>query len=110
MSKQKPAKKKVVVTTGSSSGKRPAQPKTRAKARATTAAAKRELTFGRETFIWMGIGLGLIIIGMALMSGGHMPNSEEWDPDLIYGFRRTVLAPFVILAGLGVEIYAIFKK
>ncbi|MFK7931942.1 MAG: DUF3098 domain-containing protein [Saprospiraceae bacterium] len=29
---------------------------------------------------------------------------------MIYSFRRTVLAPFVILAGLVVEIYAIFKK
>ncbi|MFK7982231.1 MAG: DUF3098 domain-containing protein [Saprospiraceae bacterium] len=29
---------------------------------------------------------------------------------MIYGFRRTVLAPFLMLAGLVVEVYAIFKK
>ncbi len=109
MSKQKPAKKKVVVTTSSSASKRPAQPKTRAKAKTGTA-AKRDLTFGRDTFLWMGIGFGLIVLGMILMTGGKMPSTDEWDPNLIYGFRRTVLAPFVILAGLGVEIYAIFKK
>jgi hypothetical protein len=39
-----------------------------------------------------------------------MPSPDEWEPERIYSFRRTVLAPIVILAGLAVEIYAIFKK
>ena len=60
--------------------------------------------------MWMGAGAGLILLGMLLMMGGSMPNPDVWDDSLIYSFRRTVLAPFVILAGLGVEIYAIFKK
>ena len=60
--------------------------------------------------MWMSIGAGLIALGLVLMSGGHMPSPDVWEPERIYGFRRTVLAPLVILAGLGVEIYAIFKK
>ena len=58
----------------------------------------------------MGIGLGLITLGLILMSGGGMPSPDVWDESIIYGFRRTVLAPFLILAGLIVEIFAIFKK
>ena len=46
---------------------------------------------------------------MVLMSGGAMPSPEVWDENLIYGARRTVLAPLVIMMGLIVEIYAIFR-
>jgi len=42
----------------------------------------------------MGIGFGIILLGLALMTGGGMPNPEVWDENIIYGFRRTVLAPF----------------
>lgn len=111
MSKQKPAKKKVVVSSkGSSSGKGPAKPRSRSGSKSSSATTKRPLTFGRDTYIWMGIGVLLIIIGMFLMSGGSMPDANTWDEDIIYSFRRTVLAPIFILAGLGIEIYAIFKK
>lgn len=58
----------------------------------------------------MGAGAGLVILGMILMLGGSMPSPDVWDDSIIYSFRRTVLAPIVILAGLGVEIYAIFKR
>jgi sulfite exporter TauE/SafE len=68
------------------------------------------LLFKKNNLIWMAAGALLIIIGLALMSGGRMPDPNTWDPDIIYSFRRTVLAPIVILAGLGLEIYAIFKK
>jgi len=39
-----------------------------------------------------------------------MPSPDVWEPQRIYSFRRTVLAPIFILAGLGTEIYAIFKR
>ena len=68
------------------------------------------LIFGRQTFIWIGIGIGLMALGMLLMAGGAMPSPEVWDEDLIYAFRRITLAPIVIIAGLGVITYAIFKK
>ena len=43
------------------------------------------------------------------MLGGYNENPNVWDETLIYGFQRTVLAPFVILSGLAVNIYALFK-
>jgi len=39
-----------------------------------------------------------------------MPSPEVWDESLIYSGRRITLAPMVILAGLIVNVYAIFVK
>jgi hypothetical protein len=71
---------------------------------------KNELIFGRVNYLWMLAGAVLVVIGLALMTGGRMPSPDVWDDQLIYSFRRTVLAPVVILAGFVVEIFAIFKK
>ena len=68
-----------------------------------------ELLYGRDFYIWMLIGLGLIILGFILMAGGNQ-DPNEWNANEIYSFRRTGLAPMVIVAGLIVEVYAIFKK
>ncbi len=124
MSQKNPPKKKVVVTTtkkkkspagnekgniGSITGKKKVKA-TATKARLRkTVAPKESLTFGKDNYIWMGIGVGLVALGLILMTGGQMPSPEVWDDNIIYSFRRTVLAPIVILAGLVLEIYAIFK-
>lgn len=68
------------------------------------------LVFGRSTYLWIGIGFAVMVAGMLLMAGGAMPSPDVWDESLIYSFRRITLAPIVILAGLGVITYAIFKK
>jgi Protein of unknown function (DUF3098) len=100
---------------------KPASSLTQTPARATPAAAtartatpkpKRNdtLIFGRENYKWMLIGAGLIALGLIAMSGGSMPKPEVWDPSIIYSTMRITIAPILIIAGLGVEIYAIFKK
>jgi Protein of unknown function (DUF3098) len=68
------------------------------------------LVFGRETFKWMFIGLGIMAVGFLCMSGGAMPSPDVWDESIIYSTTRTVIAPFLIMVGLGVQVYAIFKK
>lgn len=70
----------------------------------------RELTFGKSTYMFMGIGFALVLIGLLLMSGGRGTEYSEFNVDEIYSFRRITLAPIVILAGLGVVVYGIFKK
>jgi len=73
-------------------------------------ASNDELLFARQNYILMAAGIGLMFIGFILMLGGNMPDPNTWDPDIIYSFRITVLAPIFILAGLIVEIVAVFKK
>jgi hypothetical protein len=67
------------------------------------------MTYGKKQFMYVFIGLGLIALGMILMSGGWMPSPDVWDESIIYSARRTVLAPIFILAGLIVQIYAILS-
>jgi hypothetical protein len=70
----------------------------------------QEFTYGKKHIRIVLIGLALIAIGLVLMSGGYMPSPEVWDESIIYSFRRTVLAPAFIIAGLAVQVYAIFKS
>ena len=68
------------------------------------------LLFNRKNYIIIGIGCGLIALGLLLMLGGGMKDPNVWDESVIYSFRRTLLAPVVILAGLATQIYAIFYR
>lgn len=67
------------------------------------------LLYGKEFFIWLAGGFLLIVIGFFLMAGGHQ-EPTEWKADEIYSVKRTIIAPIFMLAGLVVEVYAIFKK
>ena len=66
--------------------------------------------FDKSNYMWMGIGLLLIIVGYLLMAGGKSEDPNVFNYDEIFGFRRITLAPIVVLAGFVVEIYAIMKK
>ena len=68
------------------------------------------LVFGKENYKWMLIGLAIMAVGYLCMMGGAMPSPDKWDESIIYSPLRIIVAPFLILAGLGVEVYAIFKK
>lgn len=82
----------------------------RSKMTSALGASNDVLLFGKQHYILMASGIGLMFIGFILMLGGEMPDKDTWDPDIIYSFRRTVLSPFFILLGLIVEIVAVFKK
>ncbi len=66
--------------------------------------------FENDNYMWMGIGAVVIAIGMFLMSGGKNPNPSQFDYKIVYSTTRITIAPILILAGLMVEIYAIFKR
>lgn len=69
-----------------------------------------EMLFNKKNYVLMIAGVVLMALGYVLMSGGAMPSPEVWDDNIIYSSRRTLIAPILILAGIAVEIYAIFKK
>ena len=77
--------------------------------RASRAAVSQPLLFGKQNYLYIGIAFGLILLGMLLMMGGSMPDSNTWDESLIYSTRRTLIAPIVILIGLVLGVVAIFR-
>ena len=74
------------------------------------AAARSQALFGRENYKWMLIGLAVIVLGLILMAGGKSNDPNQFNPKEVYSFTRITLAPILILAGLGIEIFAIFRK
>jgi hypothetical protein len=74
------------------------------------AARKSSALFGKENYKWMIIGLVVIIAGILLMIGGKSEDPNQFNPKEVYSFRRITLAPILILAGLGLEVFAIFRK
>ena len=66
--------------------------------------------FEKDNYMWMGIGIAVIAIGMLIMSGGKSDNPNQFDPKTVYSTARITIAPILILAGLMIEIYAIFKR
>lgn len=69
--------------------------------------------FGKKNYILMAIGLALIAIGFFLMTGPDANTRPDgtfdpnyWNED-IFSWRRIRLAPFLVLLGFGVEVYAI---
>ena len=66
--------------------------------------------FSKDNYKWMGIGAIVITIGMFLMAGGASKDPGVFNKDEVYSTTRITIAPILILAGLVIEIYAIFKN
>ena len=67
--------------------------------------------FEKQNLIWMLAGLVLIALGMYLMSGGKSNTDPSvFNKEAVYSSTRITVAPLLILAGLVLEIFAIFKK
>ena len=58
----------------------------------------------------MVIGAVVIAIGMVVMSGGKSPDPNVFDYKQVYSTTRITIAPILIVIGLVIEVYAIFKK
>jgi hypothetical protein len=65
--------------------------------------------FEKDNMLWMIIGAVVIIIGFFLMAGGKSEDPNVFNADEVYSTRRITIAPIVILIGLAIEIYAIFR-
>ena len=65
--------------------------------------------FTRQNYMWMLAGVVIMAIGMLLMSGGKNTDPAVFDTSKIYSTTRITIAPILILAGLVIEIFAIFR-
>ena len=66
--------------------------------------------FDKQNMWLMLLGVGVIAIGMLLMVGGRSKDPNTFNYDDVYSTLRISVAPVLIIIGLGIEIYAIFKK
>ncbi len=66
--------------------------------------------FAKENYTWMIIGAVIVGLGMILMSGGKNQDPNVFDTNVVYSTTRITVAPILIVLGLLVEIYALFKK
>ncbi len=64
----------------------------------------------KENYKLLAIGFAIIIIGFVLMIGGGSDDPNVFNEDELFSFRRTTLAPMVVLFGFIFEIWAIMKK
>lgn len=67
------------------------------------------MPFNRDNYKWVLIGLAVLLIGFILMIGGGSDNPDVFNEGM-FNFRRLTLSPILILAGFGIEFYAIMKK
>lgn len=58
----------------------------------------------------MLIGVGILILGFVLLAGGGSDDPNVFNTSEVYSPRRITVAPIVILIGIVVEIYAIFRQ
>ncbi len=70
---------------------------------------KSDLAFGKENYILLLVGLGFIVTGFILMTGGGSEDQNVFSEE-IFSFRRITLAPIVVITGFVIEIFAIMKK
>lgn len=66
--------------------------------------------FGKENYKWMIIGAAVMALGFFLMAGGKSENASIFKKEEVYSTTRITIAPILILLGLGIEVFAIFRK
>ena len=63
----------------------------------------------KKNYLYMLVGVLIIVLGFVLMSGGGEHTVTEFD-ESIFSFRRITLAPIVVIAGFAFEVFAIMKR
>jgi hypothetical protein len=66
--------------------------------------------FEKTNLKWMLIGVVVMALGFILMAGGKSSDPNVFEPKQVYSTTRITIAPIIILAGLVIEIIAIFRQ
>ncbi len=59
--------------------------------------------FGKENYTLMFIGLGVIILGFILMSGGKSADPKVFNESEIYSTTRITIAPILVDRSFGIK-------
>lgn len=65
--------------------------------------------FERRNYVFFLLGLGLLVLGYLLMSGGGVEDPNAFS-EAIFSARRITVAPLTVLLGYGVIFYSILKR
>lgn len=74
-----------------------------------TAAPSAASLFNKSNLLWMGLGAVIMILGYFLMAGGQSKDPNVFNEKEVYSTIRITIAPILIMAGLIIEILAIFR-
>jgi DUF3098 family protein len=66
--------------------------------------------FEKDNYLWMLGGIVIMAVGLLLMVGGNSDDPNQFRPEQVYSTTRITIAPILIIAGLVVECFAIFRK
>lgn len=70
---------------------------------------QEQMPFTMKNYITILVGVVMLFVGFALMSGGGEHTATEFDYS-IFSFRRISLAPVVVIAGFVVVGFGIMKR
>lgn len=65
--------------------------------------------FDKRNYVFMIIGLLVMMLGFILMIGGGSADPSVFNED-IFNFQRITLSPILVIAGLVIEVVAIMIK
>ena len=71
--------------------------------------SKFSFAFGRKNYILLAIGVVILFLGYALMSGGGSADPTKFDP-AIFSPRRITVAPLIVILGYIFVGFAILYK
>ena len=69
-----------------------------------------DMPFTATNYKLLLIGLGILVLGYILMSGGGNGDPNAFDAAELFSARRITLAPIVVLVGYAFVAYAILQK
>jgi len=75
-----------------------------------SAQSKPTFAFEKRNFQLMLIGIGILILGYTLMTGGGSPDPNVFDEEALFGARRTTIPAFIVVVGYAFLIYAIMYR
>lgn len=76
----------------------------------STGKTEKAFVFSKKNYRLLLLGLLFLMIGYFLMSGGAAANIDEFHADEVFSFRRTILAPIIVIASYIFIGWAIFYK
>lgn len=70
---------------------------------------EKSFVFKKKNYQILLIGIVVSLIGFVLMRGGGSADGVSYNPE-IFSFNRITLSPILIVAGLIIDLYAIFYR